>query len=350
MAEVAGSTVSNALIETIVNATNGNPLYIKELTEHLPQTGFDSSDKAAVPDGIRHTIELRVGSLSPDAQSLLRGGAALGQSFDLQLAGRLVSLAGEQLLGAVEDALLSGLLVEESATNAAFSHGLVATTVYEGTSLARRLALHRSAATALTDLIPDSAAQIVNVARHWAFVAQVDPTARSVAARWSVLAGDAAAASAAVDEVIACFERALAMYDGPTAEHGDTLARLGAALTTSGKLVEGNERLRRALECAEFVGDASVFARATLGLAAGVRYGQSDPERIAELEAAIVKLGPKEMVLRPALLATLGRQLGFLDTPEADTRRKEVAALVVEAGSAPDVSDKLLISIGNLRD
>ena len=90
MVSVAGSTVSNEFIDAVTTATNGNPLYIKELTEHLLQRGFDATDQMrAVPDGIRDTIEFaRRRALERTAQSLLRGGATLGEAFDLRVAGR----------------------------------------------------------------------------------------------------------------------------------------------------------------------------------------------------------------------------------------------------------------------
>jgi transcriptional regulator with XRE-family HTH domain/tetratricopeptide (TPR) repeat protein len=348
---LAGAEVSEALIEAVTKATNGNPLYIKELTEHLLHGGFDAArESPTVPDGIRHTIELRVAGLSKEAQALLRGGAVLGQSFDVVVAGQLVELVEDGLLGAFEDALLSGLLVEQSASTAVFSHGLVATTVYAGTSQLRRVGLHRSAAIALADRDPATSAEIVNVARHWAFVAQADPLARNTAAEWSVRAGDAAASSTAIDEAIACYERAALLWHEPTSAHADTLVRLGSAMTSIGRRSDGNEHLQRALHLADLADDASVFARAALGLAASVRYGFSDPQRILELEAAIAKLGPADTVLRPALLATLRRQLGFVNTPEADERRIAAAGHVADAVSAPDVSDELLISLGSLRD
>lgn len=350
---VAGTAVSKELIDAVTTATNGNPLYIKELTEHLLQRGFDTTDKIrVVPDGIRDTIELRVAGLSKDAQALLRGGATLGETFDLRVAGELSSLAGEELLVAVEDALLSGLLVERTVNIAAFSHGLVATTVYESMSRSRRLVLHRGAATALAERDPTTSSEIVDVARHWAFVADADadPMARTTAAQWSVRAGDAAAASAAVDEAIACYQRAASYWDGSSDEHADTLVRLGSALASVGRLSEGNEYLQTALRLADENGDHRVFARAALALSASVRYMASDPQRIEELEAAIAKLGPSEMVLRPALLATLRRQLGFVETEAADRRRNEAAALVAEAVSAPDVSEELIMALGGLRD
>ncbi len=351
VSQVAGSTASDALIDAVSKATNGNPLYIKELTEHLVQGNFDAgSGERVVPDGIRETIELRVAGLSSEAQALLRSGAVLGQTFDLTLAGGLVALSGEGLLGAVEDALLSGLLVEENARVATFSHGLVATTVYDGISRSRRLVLHRAAATALTERGAVTSAEIVDVARHWALVAEADREVRATAARWSVKAGDAAGSSAAVDEAIACYQRAVALWDGPSAEQADTLVRLGSAVAANGQMAEGNDYLQRGLEIAHLADDAEVFARAALGLSASVRYTLSDPQRIDELERAIAKLGPNEMVLRPALLATLRRQLGFVDTPEADARRNEAATLVAQAVLVPEVSEELLISLGSLRD
>ena len=350
VSSIAGSEMSVAFLDAVNAATNGNPLYIKELTEHLLHGAFDAHGGTAVPDGIRHTIELRVAGLSSEGQSLLRGGAVLGPAFELSLAGQLAGLHGEDLLEAAEDALLSGLLVEHSATLVAFSHGLVATTVYEAMPRSRRYVLHRAAATALAAAEPVSSSQIVDVERHWAVVAEADPLVRDTAARWSARAGDAAASSASIDEAISCYERAASQRSEPTGEYADTLVRLGSALTAAGRLVEGKDRLLQALEIAERAGAVEVFARAALGLSASVRYASSDPERIDELEQAIAKLEPTEMVLRPALFATLRRQLGFVDTPAAECRRREAAAAVEEAVSAPDVSDDLLISLGSLRD
>jgi tetratricopeptide (TPR) repeat protein len=246
--------------------------------------------------------------------------------------------------------LLSGLIVERTALRVEFSHGLVNSAIYERMSQVRRLALHRSAATLLTERSPSAASEIVDVARHWAIVAASDPSTRSTAALWSVKAGNAASSAASVDEAIACFGRAVALWDEPNAESADALVRLGSALLASGQLTEGKAHLSSALTIADHVGDASVFARAALALSASVRYTQSEPERIDELERAIAKLDPTEMVLRPALLATLRRQLGFVNTPEAEDRRQAVAAAVNEAVSGPNVDDELLISLGGLRD
>src|SRR5204863_3776905 len=113
---------------------------------------------------------------------------------------------------------------------------------------------------------------------------------------------------------------------------------------------EADERFRAALAIADAVGDAPIYARAALGLSATLVYGRSDAERIEALESAVERLGPDEFVLRPAAQAMLMRQLGFEPTAEAYERRQAAAAGVLEAVSRPDVSDDLLLALGQSRD
>jgi transcriptional regulator with XRE-family HTH domain/tetratricopeptide (TPR) repeat protein len=351
--EVVGAQAPDELQKAVAEATGGNPLFAEELTEHLLQRrSFDTGDLTAVPDGIRSTIECRVDGLSPEAVGLLRCAAVLGRSFDPRVAGMLARLDDATFLPAFEDALLSGLLIEQSATEAMFSHGLVCTTVYDSMSRVRRADLHRQAATHLGAIAPGSedSARVADIARHWSVVAEADPTARTTAATWTVRAGDAAAASAAIEEAIVCYQRAVMLWTASTAEHADTMIRLGTALGATGRRSEADVHLRLALQLADAAADAVMFARAVLGLSANVRYGTSDPEKIDLLETAIARLGPDEMVLRPAALATLMRQLGFVETQDAIRRRSEAAGQVLAAVSAPDVSPALIMSLGMLRD
>jgi tetratricopeptide (TPR) repeat protein/DNA-binding XRE family transcriptional regulator len=350
--EVVGERAPDELQQAVADATGGNPLFAEELTEHLLQRpSFETGDLTAVPDGIRSTIEGRVEGLSPEAVGLLRCAAVLGRSFDPRVASMLADL-DDAFLPAFEDALLSRLVVEQSATEAMFSHGVVYTTIYDSMSRIRRVDLHRRAATYLGSVAPGSedSATVVDLARHWSAVAEADPAARTTAARWTVRAGDAAAASAAIDDAIALYERAVVLWTGSTAQHAETLIRLGSALAATGRRAEADTNLRAALHLADGANDAALFANAVLGLSANVRYGASDPEKIELLETAIARLGPDEMVIRPAALATLMRQLGFVETEEAIRRRGEAAEQVLAAVSAPDVSPALIMSLGMLRD
>ncbi len=351
VALVAGTDPSGDLVDTVADATDGNPLFIEELTEHLLDVGWAGGDKPAtlVPEGVRATVVSRLATLSPDAQALLRAGAVFGRAFDATVAGRLVDLEGAALVAATEDALLSTLVAEDDGGALSFSHALVQAAVYDAMSTVRRVELHRRAALGL-EVVDVDDRSIFDIAHHWAVVAAADPHAASLAATWAVRAGDAAAASADTDEAIERYQRAAELWATQTAEHGDTLVRLGSALSASGRRSEADDRFRAALAIADAVDDARLYARAALGLAATLVYGQSDPERIGALESAVERLGPDERVLRPAAQAMLMRQLGFDPSADSYARRQLAAAGVLEAVSRPDVSDDLLLALGSSRD
>jgi tetratricopeptide (TPR) repeat protein len=191
---------------------------------------------------------------------------------------------------------------------------------------------------------------VFDVARHWSIVAAADSTAASAAARWAVLAGDAAAAAADIDEAIIRYEQADRLWGIGTREHATTLIRLGNALTALGNNAEADERFRAARHVAEGLGDVELFARAAIGLAATVRYGHSDPERITALERAIATLDPGDDVLRPTAAAMLKRQLGFDSSDDAWVRRQHAARIVADAVTADEPRRELLLSLGAARD
>jgi tetratricopeptide (TPR) repeat protein len=197
---------------------------------------------------------------------------------------------------------------------------------------------------------PSSTVEIGQLVRHWAAVVPTDPHAATSAARWAVRAGDAAVAAAAIDEAIEFYGRAATLWVGSTAEHVDTLIRLGVAMSSSGRRDEGDQCLRTALVLADGIGDAALYARAAIGLAATVRYGHSDPERIEILDGAVARLGADEWVHRPAALVTLKRQLGYDSSAAAYRKRQTAAELVRQAVNRPETSAESLIAIGSLRD
>jgi tetratricopeptide (TPR) repeat protein len=189
-----------------------------------------------------------------------------------------------------------------------------------------------------------------DLARHWLVVAETDAAMVTTAASWVRRAGDEAAAAADIDEAIARYEQACVLWSMSDAEHGETLLRLGSALSACGRSAEADDRFRQALHLAEATGDERLYARAAVGLAGVVRYGIHDPERISMLERAVAKLPAEDHVLRTMSAAMLKRQLGFDDGDDAYERRQQAARLVLDAVSQPDLSDELLLTLGTARD
>ena len=350
---VAGAPAGDELVHAIAAATEGNPFFVEELTEHLLTRADETEAMSVVPRSVRETLGKRIDTLSPPAQALLRAGAVLGRAFDLDIAGRITDLDGEPLLAAAEDALLSGLVTEVSATHLTFSHALVQSAVYETTLGRRRLTLHRRAAFELEQAVEageSSDSAIFDLARHWTIVARSDPAAERTAAHWAMVAGDAAAAATDIDEAIVRYQQAERLLRAGTAEYAEALIRLGAAVTALGRLDEADEHLRAAQQLADGLGDDVLFARAVIGRSGSVRYGHSDPERIAALERSIAALGPEQHVLRITAASMLKRQLGYDPSDDAYHRRQQAAAIVLEAVTAPDVPRELLLSLGSARD
>lgn len=352
---VAGPMSTGELVAQVQSAAEGNPFYAEELCEHLlDERTIPSGDGMRRPDplprGVRDLLRRRIRSLPAASQALLRAGAVLGREFDPVLAGELAELRDEALIVATEDALLSGLVTESSAAKVVFSHALVRAAAEAEVPSVRKVSLHRLAALRLTEAEPSAPEQVADVARHWAAVAAVDPSASAQAAAWAIRAGDLAAAAAATEEAISSYERASELFSVTTAEHADALIRLGTALSSCGRGSEADERFRSAFALAVGLDDARLMAGAALGLSRHLTFGAVEPERVEALDRALGHLDEDERTLRTALEVMLLRQLTFDRSPGAAARQRQLRISVGEAMSADEPAAELLLVVGSARD
>ncbi len=352
---IAGDAATPELLAAVEAASEGNTFYAEELTEHLLHLTEERSTVSVtydvpLPERIRDMVGRRVATLSLEAQTLLRAGAVLGRDFDPRLAARLAGLSDGEAIAATEDALLSGLINEAAPPSVSFSHVLVQATVDDSLSALRRVDLHRRAAMALADDDLSRAETVAQVARHWMVVAEIDGTASVSAAYWSVRAGDAALASAAAEEAIARYESATALWAKSTAEHADTLIRLGNALYSCGRGTEADDRFREAFQLAQGLNDDELVARAALGLCKPFATGEIDHERVTALESALRRLPTDDEVLRPAVAALLVRQMLFDRSPEATERRDELWSEVGRIVTSEAVSPELLMTLASVQE
>jgi transcriptional regulator with XRE-family HTH domain/tetratricopeptide (TPR) repeat protein len=352
MGEVLGGTVPPELLAVVAQSTEGNAFFAEELTAHLVDTGtvtvgnppkvVGDLGRAGVPVRVREMLVQRQATLSAATTALLRAGAVVGREFELALVGQVGELAGETLLEATDDAILSGLVVERPNGRLCFTHSLVQQTVNDELSALRRSALHRRAAQVLEVTQGRDPGWTAEIARHWLAVALTDDTALANAATWAVRAGDAALAAAASDEAIARYEQATTLWAAATVGHVDALVRLGSALRHVGRTEEADERFREALRLADVIGHTALRAQAAIGLGETLLFGAVDHERVGALEAALSGLGAADNAQRFTLLASLAAQLTFATTPAALARRDEVVRLMVAINEEVDDPDLLL--------
>ncbi|HEV8065095.1 MAG TPA: hypothetical protein VGP46_09695, partial [Acidimicrobiales bacterium] len=353
VADVAGQPVTADLVRSVVEATEGNAFFAEEMITHLVDSGLAGAQTlqrgAGVPARIRDTLGRRLASLTDDGINLLLAGSVVGREFDVVVAGAAFALSGIRLVDAADDGILSGLVSETGPGKLSFSHALVQEAVRERLSYARAAVIHRSVAESLESLVATRPEIVIELARHWAAVACVDPSASATAATWAVQAGDFALAAAAADEAIARYEEASQLWASSSHGHTDTLIRLGMALQHRGRADDADERFRQALLLARGLGDGRLQARAAIGLGRRYPYWETDSDRTRVLEDALGNLPDDENLLRMSLMGLLVTQLinGF--AVEEAARRDELAEGIAQVLRDPAADETVLAALGQTR-
>lgn len=172
ISEATGTSASPQLAGAFHARTDGNPFFLAELVKLLvSERALDNADclsSRQVPVGVRDVLRRRLARLPEATNALLRVAAIIGRAFDLAV---LVATAGtdeEQVLEAVEGAVLIGIVDEDPATIGRwhFTHALVQEALYDDLSAVRRARLHAKVGAALESL-PDSRSRVSELARHF---------------------------------------------------------------------------------------------------------------------------------------------------------------------------------------
>jgi hypothetical protein len=154
------------LVEAISLATEGNPLFVRELYEHLsgeaklfgPDGDFRQDltlEQISVPDGVRRLLARRLSLLGPETRRVLLYAATIGKSFAFDLLVLSVGEEEEALLDNLEKAEKIGLLdsvLESREARFYFSHELVRQVILEEASAAREQRFHLKVADAIEKL------------------------------------------------------------------------------------------------------------------------------------------------------------------------------------------------------
>ncbi len=350
--------VPESLVEAVVRATEGNPLYVIEMHDHLLEEsaarGLDPCGSAAtldlttvgVPEGIRHVIGRRLARLGDGSLDTVRLAAVLGHEFSFDALARVSRASRERLVEQLDEAVVAGVLMARPppARRFAFAHGLIRETLYQGLPSLTRVRLHRRVGRALARLYGDDDAHAAELAHHFLEATPLGGVSQAVA--YAARAGRCSAAALAYEDAETHYGRALAALatarQPPHGQRGRLLVALAEAQSRSGRTGAGHEAFREAAALARASGDLDLLVQATLGL--GGRhlrlFGSVDREAIAALEdtLAVVSEGPAR--LRAALLARL--TMALRHDPGSLDRRCTLAADAVRL--ARRVNDPALLA------
>jgi DNA-binding SARP family transcriptional activator/tetratricopeptide (TPR) repeat protein len=326
--EVSGGASAH-LAEQITSISEGNPLFVREITRHLAET---SATELRIPQSLRGAIIRRLDRLPPAVAELLTIAAVGGRDFRLETL-CLVSGRGEdEVIADLEIAARSRLIAEvPGAVDVwSFSDALVRETVYADISASRRARLHRAIADVLVARV-DPAPHLAEIARH--FAAAGSPSDLARASTYARQAGDVAMRQLAFETAAAEYESALSCLDARALP--DDAARCGLLFSIAEARARGGDGRAAAayvsvVEAARR-GDpgygAECLARAAIGLAdIGEWSGSVDHAAIGLLEEGLDALGDADTPLRAHLLGRLAGKLFHL--PGSLERRR---ALTIES-------------------
>jgi len=139
------STLSPRQLDTIVDRSAGNPLFLRELFAAAEQEG----DVDHLPDTIDGVVAARIDSLSSDDRYLLRQLSVLGRSFPFDHARDVLDELphpSDQVWRRLDE-----FIVQDGGGRLGFRNGFLRDSAYDGLSFRQRRRIHLAAGDALRD-------------------------------------------------------------------------------------------------------------------------------------------------------------------------------------------------------
>jgi class 3 adenylate cyclase/predicted ATPase len=223
-----GRPLPAEVMEQILVKTDGNPLFVEELTKAVLEAGILVEDAEgyrlegplpplAIPATLHDSLMARLDRLAP-VKEVGQIGAAIGREFSYSLLRALVERDESALKDALAQLETAEILFRRGEPPEAiysFKHALVQDAAYENLLKSRRLVLHRSIAETLRDRFPTMAEIQPEVVAHHFTRAELS----QAAIEWWGKAGDRALNRSAYNEAIAHLEKAInlaeELADGP---------------------------------------------------------------------------------------------------------------------------------------
>jgi class 3 adenylate cyclase/tetratricopeptide (TPR) repeat protein len=279
--------VDDALVDLVDRTCEGNALYVEEMARFL-----STSDRIAIDGGVARLrdgggptlpttltglVTARVDALDPASKGALQLAATFGTDFTLALLGEAAGI--DDVAPIVADLAAHGLVHRVEADRYAFTSDLVRDVVLHGILGVQRRDQHRLAAAAIEarhadDLGPWFSA----LAQHCAAGGRLLD-----AARYALRDGEALERAGHLDRARRAYKQGLdwlakapqdpATYDARIQGEALLSLRLGALLTLTGEVTQGERHLQIALDIASDAGVPWIEVRAHVAL------GRSHQER-----------------------------------------------------------------------
>lgn len=339
-----------AVTRMIHEATEGNPLFVRELLRLIAARG--AADGGGVPAGVRAVIRERLALLTPATVALLQAAAVVGREFSLGLSAEVAGVTADALDEAAAEARSADLLTEQGPGRWRFSHALVAETLAAELPGTVRARLHRRAAEALERRAHDDASALDELAHHW-LNAGSDAAAKACAA--AERAARAAGARLAFADAVLGYERALGALSLAAPDDAARRAELWIAQCEAyvrcGERAHAETASHAAADVATALRDGPLLARAALALGIEGTAGYVDTTLVRLLERALDALPAGDGAWRARVMARLASaRQPALDPGPLVTLARAAIAMARRLGDPQVLLHTLHLGLGALMD
>jgi class 3 adenylate cyclase len=336
---------SHQLTATVSGATQGNPLFVQEVVDHLvrqdalkEQGGYLVTTTAGsdlrLPHQVTSAIVARSQGLSEDCRRVLTLASFVGERFSLEAVAALGSVPEDKLLDLLEEATHHRLLRSEGPAFQ-FAHPLVRHVFYHEPSAARRERIHKEIAESLQRLYAGGAeTHLLEIAHHLVRAGSAAPAGTVV--EYAHRAADHAFRVFAWSEAARYYEAALAAAESAGGLTDEDRASLhywaGLAFYHDRDVGPCLHHFDKAIETYRRIGDVRGLARAlmektrTLTITAIPLGALGD---LQPLEDVLTALGDREPGLRGHIAAVMAE--AYRNSRQAD-KAKEKAQQALEIG------------------
>ncbi|HSZ36488.1 MAG TPA: BTAD domain-containing putative transcriptional regulator [Acidimicrobiales bacterium] len=309
------------LVPRLCKLTDGNPLFLEEMLDHLGegQTEQDDHGETLVPpeleptEAIRELVARRVSRMPEDVIYLLQAAAVAGQECEASIVAEAAALSPDQQLDAFDRAEESRLLRRAGGLvrdRYSFTHGLVRDAIYGELLRGRRVRYHYQIALATERVHGESIDRYVNeLAHHFYMGAALGGADKAI--RYCIAAGERALRLLAFEEAVGHLTRALEVAENSGAADQsalcDALIALAEAQNRAGDEEQANANFARAAALARSIGDPDRLAITALRAGPVSYLGVVDAhdEQIDLLEEVLGALPAADSHLRARVTAQL---------------------------------------------
>jgi DNA-binding CsgD family transcriptional regulator len=360
VAAASGQMPPSDVLANVHSQTEGNPLFIAEMTRYLVDEGVLGARGASasqtarsggrvyrVPEGIKEAIGTRLNRLSAACNEVLAHAAVIGRVFRYDVLARLIDIDEREFAAALEEALAASVVQEMSERGACqFSHALIRETLYDELPATRRARLHLRVGAVLEAMGSGAATlDVAALAHHYCAALPGGDTGKAV--HYAQLAAERANRLFAYEEAARYYRLAVQALESDAKsdprERVRALIGVGEALTKAGSWHEAADVLEQAAGSAKAHGVAHELACAACAFEeASWRPGLPGQAAARLLRDALDAVGEDETTDRAEVLSSLSRALIFSGEVEAGLRMNAEAVAMARRLNAPSALEAAL--------